>query len=46
MRDSNTPLCDSGDPTLSVAAEYINRPKNQELRLLIQNKVKEYKENK
>ena len=44
MRDTNTPLCDSGEPTLSVAAAYLNMPKNQELRFLIQNKVKEYKE--
>ena len=46
MRSDGTPLCESGDPTLSVAAEYLNRPKYQELKFAIEAKVKEYKENK
>lgn len=46
LRDDNTPLCDKGEATLSVAAEYLNKPKNQELRLTIEAKVKTYKESK
>ena len=44
LRDGNTPLCDSGDSTLNVAAVYLNQPKNQELRLTIEAKVKAHKE--
>lgn len=46
MRADNLPLCDGGDPTLSVAAQYLNQPKNQELKLGIDAKVRAYKENK
>ena len=46
MRADNLPLCDGGDPTLSVAAQYLNQPKNQELKFAIEAKVKAYKENK
>ena len=43
MRDNGAPLCESGDSTLNVAAEYLNKPKNQELKFSIEAKVKEYK---
>lgn len=43
MRDNGAPLCESGDSTLSVAADYLNRPKNQELKFSIEARVKEYK---
>lgn len=45
MRDNNEPLCESGEPTLSVAAGYLNMPKHQNTKLLIEDKVKEYKKN-
>lgn len=45
MRDNGAPLCDNGEPTMSVAAAYLNKPKNSELKLLIEAKVNEYKNN-
>jgi hypothetical protein len=45
MRDNNEPLCENGEPTLNVAAGYLNMPKNQNTKLLIEDKVKEYKNN-
>lgn len=44
MRADNLPLCDSGDPSLSVAAAFLNQPKNQELKFGIEARVKEFKE--
>lgn len=44
LREGNTPLCENGEPTLSVAAAYLNLPKNQELKLTINTKVNAYKE--
>jgi hypothetical protein len=46
LRDGNQPLCDKGEPTLSVAAAFLNMPKNQELRFTIEAKINQYKENK
>lgn len=46
MRADNHPLCNQGDPTLSVAADYLNQPKNQEMKFAIEAKVKAYKESK
>lgn len=41
LREDNSPLCDFGqEPTLSVAAAYLNAPKHQELMFSIQEKVK------
>lgn len=41
LREDNSPLCDGNeDPTLNVAAEYLNRPKKQDLLLSIQAKLK------
>lgn len=40
MAEDGKPLCDSGEPTLSVAAAYLNQPKNQELKFLIEAKIK------
>lgn len=44
LREDNTPLCENGEPTLNVAAAYISLPKNSELKLLIESKVKQYKD--
>lgn len=42
MRDTNTPLCENGEePTLNIAANYLSKPKYQELRFSIEAKVKD-----
>lgn len=41
LASSGEPLCNSGDATLSVAANYLNEPKNQELKFTIEAKVKQ-----
>lgn len=42
MRENGMPLCgDNQDPTISVAAQYLNLPKNQELLFSLQAKVKD-----
>lgn len=41
LRSDNSPLCDHNeDPTFNVAARYLNLPKNQELKLSIEAKLK------
>ena len=45
MRDNNEPLCEKGEPTLNVAAGYLNMPTHQNTKLLIEDKGKEYKAN-
>ena len=39
------PLCDSGEATLSVAAAYLDKPKNQEIKFAIEAKIKANKDN-
>ena len=46
LRDGDVPLCDEGTPTLSVAAAYLNEPKNSQLLLTIEAKINHYKEQK
>ena len=42
LRDGNMPLCDNGqEPTLSVAANYLAMPKQQELKFSLEAKLKE-----
>lgn len=41
LRSDNTPLCDHNeDPTFNTAAKYLNLPKNQELKLSIEARIK------
>ena len=41
LKSDNTPLCeDNQDPTISMAAKYLDSPKRQELKLAIQAKTK------
>lgn len=41
LRSDNTPLCESGeDPTLNIAAKYLNNPKHQELKFSLEAKLK------
>ena len=46
LRDAggDTPLCNNGEPTMSVAATFLNEPKHNETKLLIEAKVNQYKE--
>ena len=47
LRDAggDLPLCENGDPTMSAASTYLNMPKHSETKLLIEAKVKQFKEN-
>lgn len=45
LREDGRPLCENGEPTMSVAAAYLNMPKNSELKLMVEAKVKQYKNN-
>lgn len=39
--DGNVPMCNDGDPTLNVAATWLNLPKNQTIKLSLEAKLKE-----
>lgn len=41
LRSDNTPLCEAGEePTLNVAARYLNNPKHQEIKFSLEAKLK------
>ena len=40
IKEGNIPMCEDGDPTLNVAAQWINLPKNQEIKLSLEAKLK------
>lgn len=41
LRDGNMPLCENGEePTLNVAAKYLNHPKHQEIKFTLEAKLK------
>ena len=41
LRSDNTPLCENGEePTLNIAAKYLNSPKHQELKFSLEAKLK------
>jgi hypothetical protein len=41
LRRDNTPLCDHNEePTLSIAAKYLNQPKNQEIKFYLEAQLK------
>ena len=40
IREGNVPMCEDGEPTLNVAAQWINLPKNQEIKLSLEAKLK------
>ena len=41
LRDGNLPLCNDGqDPTLNIAAAFLNEPKHQDLKFTIEAKLK------
>ena len=46
LTSNNTPLCSNGneDPNLNVAVKFLNAPKNQELKLFLEAKIKQMKE--
>ena len=39
IKDGNIPMCEDGEPTLNVAAQWINLPKNQEIKLSLEAKL-------
>lgn len=40
LRDGNIPLCESGEePTLNIAAKYLDMPKNQEIKFTLEAKI-------
>lgn len=43
--DGDTPLCENGQPTMSVASSFLNMPKHNEIKMRIEARVKQYKEN-
>lgn len=40
IKDGNIPMCEDGEPTLNVAAQWINLPKNQEIKLSLEARLK------
>ena len=40
IKDGNIPMCEDGEPTSNVAAQWINLPKNQEIKLSLEAKLK------
>lgn len=41
LRSDSKPLCEDGeDPTLSVAAKYLNNPKHQSVKFAIESEIK------
>lgn len=45
LKENNMPLCNNGEePTLNIAAKYLNLPKNQEIKFSLEGKVKEYEQ--
>mgnify|MGYP004568967113 CR=1 FL=1 len=40
IKEGNIPMCDSGNPTLNVAAQWLNIPKHQEVKLSIEAQLK------
>lgn len=41
LRSDNTPLCESGEePTLNIAAKYLNNPRHQEVKFSLEAKLK------
>lgn len=42
LRSDNTPLCDNGEePTLNIAAKYLNNPRHQEVKFSLEAKLKQ-----
>jgi hypothetical protein len=40
IKDGNIPMCDNGEePTLTTAAKYLNKPKNQEMKFTLEAKI-------
>ena len=40
LKSDNSPLCDAGeDPTLSIAAKYLNLPSHQDIKFILESEV-------
>lgn len=40
IKDGNIPMCNEGEPTFTMAAQYLNEPKHQEIKFSIEAKLK------
>lgn len=40
IKSGNVPMCDSGEPTLNVASQWLNLPKNQDVKFSLEAKLK------
>ena len=40
IKEGNIPMCDNGEPTLNVAAQWLNLPKNQDIKFSLEAKLK------
>lgn len=40
IKSGNIPMCDNGEPTLNVAAQWLNLPKNQDIKFSLEAKLK------
>lgn len=40
IKNGNVPMCDDGEPTLNVAAQWLNLPKNQDTKFSLEAKIK------
>ena len=39
IREGNIPMCEDGEPTLNVAAQWLNLPKNQDTKFSLEAKL-------
>ena len=40
IREGNVPMCEDGEPTLNVAAQWLNLPKNQDIKFSLEAKLR------
>jgi len=40
IKEGNIPMCDNGEPTLNVASQWLNQPKNQNIKFSLEAKLK------
>lgn len=44
LKSDGTPLCDNGEnPTLAIAAKYLNQPSHRDIKFLLESEVEKYK---
>ena len=40
IKEGSTPMCDAGEPTLNVASQWLNLPKNQTIKFSLEANLK------